>query len=140
MSDVNFERAAYLRQPMPGGLRLSEQKTFLALRFLYAEFDRGVIDKEQAALEKRKLLEQMEHELKIDKMNEQISQLWKRIEQSARDYAMNPTKETADTFYARVYNLGDDWRNDRNKKAVEGVAWERNETNTKERGRVGEQA
>jgi hypothetical protein len=124
VSEVNFERAAYLRQPIPDGLCLSEQKAFLALRFLYAEFDRGVISKEQAALEKRKLLEQMEHEIKIDKLNERISQLWKRIEQSARDYAMNPTKETADTFYARVYNLEDDWRNDRNKKAVEGVAWE----------------
>ena len=132
-NELSFERAAYLRQPMPAGLYLAEQNTCLALRFLYAEFGRGVINKEQAALEKRKLLEQMEHELKIDKLNEQISQLWKRIEQSARDYAMNPTKETADTFYARVYNLGDDWRNDRTKKAVDGVAWERNETmNTKE--------
>ena len=58
--------------------------------------------------------------------------IWARLERSARDYAMNPTKETADTFYARVYNISDDWRNDRNKKAVEGVAWELNATNTKE--------
>ncbi len=132
--EPDFVRAAYLREPMPDGLCLSEQKAFLSLRFLYAEFDRGVISKERAALEKQKLLEQMEHEIKIDKTCEQIAQLWKRIEAAARKYAMNPTKETADMFYARVYNLDDDWRSDRNKKAVEGVAWERGETmNTKER-------
>ena len=50
--------------------------------------------------------------------------IWARLEQSARDYAMNPTKETADAFYARVYNLGDDWRNGRNKEAVKDISWE----------------
>jgi hypothetical protein len=108
--DPDFVRAAYLRQPMPGGLCLSEQKTFLALRFLYAEFDRGVISKEQAALEKQMLIRQMEHEIKIDKLNERIAQLWKRIEQPAREYVYDSTIENADKFYAAVYNLGDDWR------------------------------
>jgi hypothetical protein len=124
VSEINFERAAFLREPMPAGLCLSEQKAFLALRFLYAEFDRGVISKEQAALEKRKLLAQMEHELKIDKLNEQISQLWKRIEQPAREYAKNPTRKTADAFHAAVYGLPDDWRNDRNKAETADVPWE----------------
>ena len=110
VSGVNFERAAFLREPMPDGLCMSEQKAFLALRFLYAEFDRGVIDKEQAALEKRKLLAQMEHELKIDKLNERIAQLWKRIEQPAREYVFDSTIENADKFYAAVYGLPDDWR------------------------------
>ena len=90
MSVVSFERAAYLRQPMPDGLCLSEQKAFLALRFLYAEFDRGVISKEQAALEKQMLIRQhWNHEIKIDKLNERIAQLWKRIEEPAREMSLN---------------------------------------------------
>ena len=110
MSEVNFERAAYLREPMPDGLCMSEQKAFLALRFLYAEFDRGVISKEQAALEKQKVIRQMEHEIKIDKMCERIAQLWKRIEQPAREYVFDSTIENADKFYAAVYGLPNDWR------------------------------
>lgn len=121
--ELSFERAAYLRQPMPDGLCLSEQKTFLALRFLYAEFDRGVISKEQAALEKQKLLARMNHELKIDKQNEKIAHLWKRIEIPASEYAKNPTRKTADAFYAAVYGLPEDWRNDRNKLETANVPW-----------------
>ena len=121
--ELSFERAAYLRQPMPDGLCLSEQKAFLALRFLYAEFDRGVISKEQAALEKQKLLARMNHELKIDKQNEKIAHLWKRIEIPALEYAKNPTRKTADAFYAAVYGLPEDWRNDRNKLETANVPW-----------------
>lgn len=128
-NELSFERAAYLRQPMPDGLCLSEQKAFLALRFLYAEFDRGVISKEQAALEKQKVIRQMEHEIKIDKLNEQIAQLWKRIEIPASEYAKNPTRKTADAFHAAVYGLPDDWRNDRNKAATADVPWEQAEIN-----------
>lgn len=124
--ELSFERAAYLREPMPDGLCLSEQKAFLALRFLYAEFDRGVISKEQAALEKQKVIRRLEHELKIDKRNEQISQLWKRIETPALEYAKNPTRETADAFHAAVYGMSDDWRNDRNKEAIKNIPWEEN--------------
>lgn len=125
--ELSFERAAYLREPMPDGLYLSEQKAFLILRILYAEFDRGVISKEQAALEKQKAIRQMEHEIKIDKMCERIAQLWKRIEDAARKYAMNPTRKTADAFYAKVYGLSDGWRNDRNKAATADIQWEQAE-------------
>ena len=124
--ELSFERAAYLREPMPDGLCLSEQKTFLALRFLYAEFDRGVISKEQAALEKQKVTRRLEHELKVDKLNEQISQLGKRIEVPALEYAKNPTRETADAFHAAVYNMPPDWRNDRSKEAIKNIPWEEN--------------
>ena len=124
--ELSFERAAYLREPMPDGLCLAEQKAFLALRFLYAEFDRGVISKEQAAVEKKKLIRQLEHEIKTDEMNAQIAQLWKRIETSALEYAKNPTRKTADAFHAAVYNMPPDWRNERSKEAIKNIPWEEN--------------
>jgi hypothetical protein len=127
--ELSFERAAYLRQPMPDGLCLSEQKAFLSLRFLYAEFARGVISKEQAALEKQKVIRQLEHEIKIDKLNEKISQLWKRIEIPASEYAKNPTRKTADAFHAAVYGLPDDWRNDRSKAETADAPWEQADIN-----------
>ena len=122
--ELSFERAAFLREPMPDGLCLSEQKAFLALRFLYAEFDRGVISKEQAALEKQKVIRRLEYELNIDKLNAQIAQLWKRIEIPALEYAKNPTRETADAFHAAVYNTPPDWRNERSKEAIKNIPWE----------------
>lgn len=108
--ELPFERAAMRGEEMPSGLCLAEQKTFLALRLLYAEYHKGNIAREQAALEKQKLIMQMNQELKIDKLNEQISQLWKRIEIPALEYAKNPTRKTADAFHAAVYGLPDDWR------------------------------
>ena len=131
-NELSFERAAYLREPMPDGLCLAEQKAFLALRFLYAEFDRGVISKEQAALEKQKVIRQMEHEIKIDKLNEQTSQFWNRIEIPALNYAKNPTRETADAFHAAVYGMPDDWRNERSKEAIKNIPWEENKNDNPE--------
>lgn len=114
--ELPFERAAMRGEEMPGGLCLAEQRTYLALRLLYAEYHKGNIAREQAALEKRKLLAQMEHELKAENLNEQISQLWKHIEEPARNYSLNPSIETADRFYAAVYGLPDDWRLKRGEK------------------------
>lgn len=122
-TELPFERAAMRGDEMPGGLLLSEQKVFIALRSLYAAYRRGEIDRERASKEKQMLIRQMEHEIKIDKLNAQIAQLWKRIENAARKYTMNPTRKTADAFHAAVYGLPDDWRNDRNKMETANVPW-----------------
>lgn len=110
VTELPFERAAMRGEEMPSGLRLAEQKTYLALRLLYAEYHKGNVAREQAAAEKRKLIMQMNQELKIDKLNERIAQLWKKIEAPAREYSLNPSIETADRFYAAVFGLGENWR------------------------------
>lgn len=108
--ELPFERAAMHGEEMPGGLCLAEQRTFLALRLLYTEYRKGNIEREKASLEKKKLVRQMESEIKMDELNEKTAQLWKRIEQPAREYVFDSTIENADKFYAAVYGLSDDWR------------------------------
>lgn len=110
VTELPFERAAMRGEEMPSGLCLAEQKTFLALRLLYAEYHKGNIAREQAALEKRKVIRQMEHELAVDKLNQKTAQLWNRIEIPAMTYAHDSTLENADKFYAAVYGLPENWR------------------------------
>ena len=123
VTELPFERAAMRGEEMPDGLLLSEQKVFIALRSLYAAYRRGEIERERASREKQMLIRQMEHEIKVDELNEKISQLWKRIEIPASEYAKNPTRKIADAFYAAVYGLPEDWRNDRNKLEAANVPW-----------------
>ena len=124
VTELPFERAAMRGEEMPDGLLLSEQKVFIALRSLYAAYRRGEIERERASREKQMLIRQMEHEIKVDELNEKISQLWKRIEIPASEYAKNPTRKTADAFYAAVYNMPPDWRNERSKEAIKNIPWE----------------
>ena len=53
-----LERTAAKGEAMPDGLNQPEQLLFISLRTLYMEFRSGLITKEQAALEKQKLLEE----------------------------------------------------------------------------------
>ncbi len=126
VTELPFERAAMRGEEMPSGLCLAEQRTYLALRLLYAEYRKGNIERERASAEKKKIVYQLEQEIKIDKQNEKIALLWKRIEIPALEYAKNPTRETADAFHAAVYGMPDDWRNDRNKEAIKNIPWEEN--------------
>ena len=48
------------QQPMPDGLCLPEQQLFISLRFLYREYHLKRICKEQAILEKSKLINSFE--------------------------------------------------------------------------------
>lgn len=95
---------------MPSGLCLAEQRAYLALRILYAEYRKGNIERERASREKRKIVNQLEQEIKIDEVNAKIAQLWKNIEPYAKEYSLNPSVDTADKFYAAVYGLSKDWR------------------------------
>lgn len=110
MAELPFERAASRGEELPGGLRLTEQRTYMALRSLYSEYRRGNIEREQASREKIKIIQQMEQELKVDQQNAKIAQLWKRIELPAREYAFDSTIANADKFYAAVYSLPGNWR------------------------------
>lgn len=82
------------------------QKFFLKARLLY----QSGVSPTQGAREMTELERTYESDMKSEKRLFEISQLWKRIEPAAREYANGPSIETADRFYAAVYNLPDDWR------------------------------
>lgn len=110
MVELPFERAAMRGEEIPSELCLAEQRAFLALRILYTEYRKGNIERERASREKKKIVNQLEQEIKTDELNAKIAQLWKHIESPAREYSLNPSIENADRFYAAVYNLPNDWR------------------------------
>ena len=126
-TELPFERAAMRNEELPSGLTLADIRAFYLLRNLYRLYLSGGIDREQASREKVKIVQAYEKEKATDKINLQISHLWKRIEIPALEYAKNPTRKTADAFHAAVYGLPDDWRNDRNKKEAADVPWEQSE-------------
>lgn len=126
MTTLPFEHAAMRNEELPSGLSLAETRAFYLLRDLYRLYYSGGIDREQASREKAKIVQAHEKEKATDKINSQISQLRKRIEQPALEYAKNPTRETADAFHAAVYNMPPDWRNERSKEAIKNIPWEEN--------------
>lgn len=52
-----YESAAMRADELPDGLSMPDQMLFLALRSLYWQVRKGIIDRECAILEKRKLLD-----------------------------------------------------------------------------------
>ena len=124
MTTLPFEHAAMRNEELPSGLSLAETRAFYLLRDLYRLYYSGGIDREQASREKAKIVQAHEKEKATDKINSQISQLRKRIEQPALEYAKNPTRKTADAFHAAVYNMPPDWRNERSKEAIKNIPWE----------------
>jgi hypothetical protein len=119
--DFKYEPEAMRNAPAPHSLTGIDLLAYYALCYVYRLYKDKAIDRPTGTKMKQSLLQAYKS---ANRTKDKYDFIWARLEQSARDYAMNPTKETADVFYARVYNLNDDWRNDRNKKAVEGVAWE----------------
>lgn len=107
--------------PAPHGLTGIDLLAYYALCYIYRLYKDKAIDRTAGTNMKQLLLRAYES---ANRTKDKYDFIWAKLGQSARDYAMNPTKETADTFYARVYNLNDDWRNERNKGMVKDVPWE----------------
>jgi len=107
------ERLAMHGEPMPKKLPLTDQKLYIALRGLYQQYHSGALNREQASREKKLLIDAWQSDKSIDDQTLRIAALWKRIEPRAQEYTTAPSQETADRFYAAVYNLRENWRNDR---------------------------
>ena len=109
--DKSMERAAMHGEVLPGGLSLAGQKFYLALRTLYRDSKAGAISKEDAAKEKKSLVEAytMEHS-KEEFLDRSTVSLQSRIETAAENFRKNRTLEAADAFYAAIYNVSEDWR------------------------------
>lgn len=60
MDVKTIETLAAQNQGLPDGLTQPEQLIFLALRYLHNEYKQGRIDKNQAAVDKMKLLKEFE--------------------------------------------------------------------------------
>ena len=93
--------------PAPHSLTGIDLRAYYALCYVYRLYKDKAIDR-TAGTPMKHLLLRAYNSANLTK--DKYDFIWARLEQTAKDYAMNPTKETADMFYARVYNLSDDWR------------------------------
>lgn len=105
-----LKEAAYHGEEMPEGLMSAAQSFFIKARYLY----KTGIENEQG---KREMLEAVlayERDMAIETADFEMSQLWTRIEESARKYSASYGTPEGDRFYAEVYGLPKEWRQKQN--------------------------
>lgn len=90
-------------------LSLSETLLWYRLRDLYSKFSAGSISKENAAVEKQKIVKQYNADNALfgfyDSYVAKSAQMWRSIEAAASAYRTNKTIENADRFVEAVYGV-----------------------------------
>lgn len=109
--DKKTELAAMHGEELPAGLTLAGQKYYIAMRSLYGDYNSGRITKERAAKEKAQLQRTYaEERSKEEFLARDALALSERINQAAENFRKDPSVETANAFYAAIFNLANSWR------------------------------
>lgn len=95
LPEFEYERQAMAGEEMPEGLRFAGQHYYLSLRMLYKQFKDGVIDREAASREKRRLLHTYEYELMWEEIADGFIQQRNNSETARAEYRKNPCHENA---------------------------------------------
>lgn len=96
MTLLDYEKAACDGREMPDGLSYPDQILFLELRTLYAQHRAGVIDKDTAIREKKKLLETYKQHQFVEAMGKEWVEVIKVTELARAAYRKDRTLENAD--------------------------------------------
>ena len=109
--EFSFEREAMQGQPLPKELDIADSCLYIALKNLYAMYRNKLISRKDATEEKRRLVYNWTTDKsKIEALNRDNEALRKKIGVASDAYRDNPSIETADALYAALYNLPNDWR------------------------------
>lgn len=90
---VPYERAAMNGEEMPDDLSAPDQVLFMGLRYLYAQWKLGVIDKATAVKEKRMMIGAWEVHRFWDELFDKVTEQIKLTELTRAEYRKNPTME-----------------------------------------------
>lgn len=93
-----WEQQAIRGEEMPDGLRYAEQILYLCLRMLYAQKKLGIIDRDTAILEKKKLLDEYQCYDFQQKMGDEWVAVIKETELARAEFRKNPTAENAEAL------------------------------------------
>lgn len=93
---IELERDAMNGKEMPKGLGYPEQILYLELRMLYHQYREKIINREQAAEEKKKLLTEYQCYKYQEQMREEWEQVLKMTECARAAYRKERTLENAD--------------------------------------------
>lgn len=93
-----FERIAMAGGEMPDDLEWFDRTVFLQLRMLYHQHRNGLVDRETASREKRRLLEDREFHLFQDNLVNDLAKRVMETEKARQEYRKNRTLENADAI------------------------------------------
>lgn len=94
--ELSYERIAMAGGEMPDELEWYDRQMFLQLRMLYAQFKQGIVDRETASREKRKLLKDYEFNKFQSDFTKNIAQKIMETDTARMEYRKNRTLENAD--------------------------------------------
>lgn len=104
--DPKLERMAKDGNEMPDGLEYPDQVMYLCLRMLYEQLRTGIVDRETATREKRRLAREYEAYVFVDQMGKEWVQVIKNTELARAEYTKNRTLENADKLIATICPVG----------------------------------
>lgn len=97
-----YERQAMNGEELPNGLEYPDQVLFILLRGLYDQLRKGIVDRDTAIREKKKLLKEYEAYRFVDQMGKEWVKTIKDTEIARADYRKNRTLENADKLLAAI--------------------------------------
>lgn len=98
LPELPYERIAMAGGEMPGDIEWYDRQMFLCLRMLYHQFKQGIVDRETASSEKRKLLRDYDLNKFQQNFTKNIAKKIMETEQARQEYRKNRTLENADAI------------------------------------------
>ena len=109
--EFSFEHAAMKGDPLPKKLDIADSCLYMGLKYIYAMYKVGLLQRETAREEKRTLVfNWKKNKSEVEFLNRENEALSFRIKNASERYMKSPSIETADELYAAFYNLEKDWR------------------------------
>ena len=96
--ELPYERIAMAGGEMPDDLEWYDRQLFLMLRTLYWQYKQGIVDRETASREKRKLLKDRDFQLFQDNFTKDIAKKIVETDAARIAYRKNRTLENADAI------------------------------------------
>ena len=97
-----YEPQAMNGNEMPDGLEYPDQILYLCFRMLYAQLKGGIIDRQTATQEKRKLIRQYEADKLVEQRVKECVEIIRKTEIARADYRKDRTLENADRLDAAI--------------------------------------
>lgn len=111
-----YERRAMKNEPLPKGLDIADSCAYIALKYLYMMYQKGLMSRENATAEKQSIIYNWSmNKSEIEFLERECFKASSRIRTASEEYVKNPTINNADKLYAAFYNISEDWRKEESK-------------------------
>ena len=97
-----YERQAASGDEMPNGLDYPDKVTYLCFRMLYAQLRMGIVDRETAVCEKRKIMRDYENYKFVEQMGNRWVDTIRQTEMVRAAYRKSRTLENADLLLIAI--------------------------------------